>query len=340
MESRLRTFGELVDRIRLITGITNLRNMYHDIRTLMSDCQFDIGYGDSLILKKYTYSVANNTMFKTGNKADSWRIKMPADFVLIDAFGSCCHGMLCPGTYLKQGNYMFLTTQQQEVTLFYYAYMCDGTGTPLISQNQFQAMAYGIAYYLYEPKMWNNSGNGRTWAKLEAKYNQMIAESRGADAWPSTMEEWSRLGEVSRMSTLDAMVHLQDRPEWCDLYTESSEKCADVKVLDVWHWQYDTIATTNANKPTIDVAWLTANATKKTLAQFTNGLTISYSNIGRMGFAIREQDANKLKITDVLGNDITSAVFDKSYDTTLKMEVFISKNYITHSNIYFKFLEI
>lgn len=333
MEGRLRKFEEVVQGVKDATEITNMRNLYPRIRRFISQCQEDIGWSNALTLKRYTYSKEKGTLL---NK----RIKLPADFVYIDKFGTCCMGGLCPGQYQRQGNYIHFCVDRDKITLYYFAFTCDGNGNPVVSQNHFEAIVAGIVYKLYLPKRFNDKGSRATYLDFKNEYFDRIGEARGDDAWPSTREEWNSLGQITRMSTLEAMALLPEYYGCCELYQETSENCAEVSPLGVYHWQYNDLSINNANKPPVTQDWLNANATRREFSAFQNGLTISYTEIGRIGFAVLPIESNKLVITDILGNDITSTVFEKSYDSNLQMEIFVSKEHMTHSNIYFKFNQV
>ena len=77
----------------------------------------------------------------------------------------------------------------------------------------------------------------------------------------------------------------------------------------------------------------------KTFQTFESYQTINYTTVGRIVFVITKADASVYQILDALGNEISSA-FDKYYDTDLLMHLFVGKDFISNSNISFKFKKI
>ncbi len=69
---------------------------------------------------------------------------------------------------------------------------------------------------------------------------------------------------------------------------------------------------------------------------FDDGKTITYSNIGRIVFAIYVTTEQNFIILDTLGNNITSS-FDVVYNDVLACTLYVSKSVITHSTIGFEF---
>lgn len=69
---------------------------------------------------------------------------------------------------------------------------------------------------------------------------------------------------------------------------------------------------------------------------FNDGKTITYTNIGRIVFAIYTTVEQNFIITDTLGNNITDN-FEVAYVPSLQCMVYVSKSIITHSTIGFEF---
>ena len=69
---------------------------------------------------------------------------------------------------------------------------------------------------------------------------------------------------------------------------------------------------------------------------FEDGETVTYSQIGRICFAIKETDLLNFSIFDSLNNDVTDE-FDNHYFVTTRTVLFVSKLPYSFSNMYFKF---
>jgi hypothetical protein len=104
----------------------------------------------------------------------------------------------------------------------------------------------------------------------------------------------------------------------------------------VFYWQYEDIATDISAANLIDQDFLDLQTTAVLVPNFVEGITIPYTQIGRIAFAIQEVDKNVYQITDSFGNDLTSTIFDTYYNVTLKTQVYISKEIYTFGNVYFK----
>lgn len=75
---------------------------------------------------------------------------------------------------------------------------------------------------------------------------------------------------------------------------------------------------------------------ERPLEEFEQGVTIPYTNVGRVGFAVQPSQLLNYTILDSLGNDVTDN-FDTHYFEDEETVVFVSKLPYSHSNIYFKF---
>lgn len=109
--------------------------------------------------------------------------------------------------------------------------------------------------------------------------------------------------------------------------------------MKVQYWQFtDTVSNINTvinnwNPTYIDSLF---GVQEKILEDFEQGVIVSYTNIGRIGFAISPTQLINFSIVDSLGNDVTDD-FDNHYFASEETVVFVSKIPYSHSNIYFKF---
>ena len=106
----------------------------------------------------------------------------------------------------------------------------------------------------------------------------------------------------------------------------------------IYYWQEEDLNTTIE-----DIIPLTYNSsffTSKSSDTYDNfeniGKTINYSNVGRIGFYATESDNKSFIVTDILNNDVTN-IFDIIYLSDSNATLFVSKNFYSNGNIFFKF---
>ena len=110
------------------------------------------------------------------------------------------------------------------------------------------------------------------------------------------------------------------------------------KVTKIYYWQEQSYLTTITD--IIPLLTSTNYFTNKLFESYSNfeniGKTINYPYLGRICFYATESDNKSFIITDVLNNDVTD-VFDTNYSSTLNNTLFVSKDFYTPSDIFFKF---
>lgn len=324
MYSKHILFEEIVEGVKDDTGIENLSNLYPKIRRLIYRCEQDIGFGNSLVLKKITYSEADGTI-------DCKRAKLPDDIVKIESFGMCQEG-LCPGDYKIQGNYIFLCKPISSFSFIYYTMLCDGEGNPMVTQNHKEAVVSGVSYYMYKPRVYNgNDGSQSHLQTLERYYHDRVGEARGDDAMPSTKEEWSNLANILKRSYSQTLIY--DNTKECYCCIEDSSKIEKNPLIN--YWQFDNTLSDISIAPTFDLNYLSLKP-EISLEEFLNGLNFEYGLIGRIAFSIQNIEEDFYSIFDIYDNDITSIAFDTYYNQNLKTQIYISKEFYTFSEIFFK----
>lgn len=104
----------------------------------------------------------------------------------------------------------------------------------------------------------------------------------------------------------------------------------------VFYWQLsDPISDIEDVIPLLTDVYLATKPTDR-FQVFTQGKIISYSQIGRIVFTIKNADSANFTLNDSLGNDITDQ-FDTYYDSVNKYALFVSKIPYSYGNVYFKF---
>ena len=113
------------------------------------------------------------------------------------------------------------------------------------------------------------------------------------------------------------------------------------KVTKIYYWQEQNYLTTidDILLQIPNVGYFT-NKLFDTYSNFENiGKTINYNYLGRLCFYATESDNKNFIITDVLNNDVTD-VFDTNYSSTLNNTLFVSKDFYTPSDIFFKLKQL
>jgi hypothetical protein len=116
-----------------------------------------------------------------------------------------------------------------------------------------------------------------------------------------------------------------------------------VKLTDnnIYYWQEESYTTTIENIILLvdDEGYFT-NKLSDTYNNFKNtGKTITYEDLGRICFYAVKSDNKNFKITDILNNDITD-IFDIEYVVDLNSTLFVSKDFYSPSDIFFKIIKI
>ena len=81
----------------------------------------------------------------------------------------------------------------------------------------------------------------------------------------------------------------------------------------------------------------TDNLPLYTEEQMLSGVTITYDKIGKVGFIVKNNKENPYLIYDLLGINVTEIFFD--YVFSEGISYYISKDYVTFSNVYYRFIK-
>lgn len=113
------------------------------------------------------------------------------------------------------------------------------------------------------------------------------------------------------------------------------------KITKIYYWQEQSYLTTiNDIIPLLTTTNYFTNKLFDTYSNFENvGKTINYPNLGRICFYALESDNKQFVITDLLNNNVTN-IFDINYSSTLNNTLFVSKDFYTPSDIFFKLKQI
>ena len=139
--------------------------------------------------------------------------------------------------------------------------------------------------------------------------------------------------EVYQMSKTDKFIQAEK--------TDCNTIPIQPKVTKIYYWQEQSYLTTITD--IIPLLTSTNYFTNKLFESYSNfeniGKTINYPYLGRICFYATESDNKNFIITDVLNNDVTD-VFDTNYSSTLNNTLFVSKDFYTPSDIFFKLKQL
>jgi hypothetical protein len=317
-------FEEIVENIKDVTGIENLMPLYEKIRRFIFNAERDIGAGGVIVRKCKKYTLGD------GNY-DGCSIILPEDFIGEQSYHKINAGCL-------EGNIIRLyETGAETVTFNYLGYLLDSNGNPFTTRNHLDAVVFYARLRLYSSKYFLGTGNRSTYKDFQIEYNDEVLSSRGEDAFP-TEEEWGEIGATLNGGTIEAMTNCGIKEITC--CGDTNKECTPVNSIDqlVYYWQFDNLLDNIDFAAFINQVFLDS-VLSTTIEDFEDGKTIEYSLIGRIGIAIRGIDENQYQIEDTFGQNITDIVFDKYYNEELKTHIFISKEYYSNGNIYFKLIE-
>ncbi len=139
--------------------------------------------------------------------------------------------------------------------------------------------------------------------------------------------------EVYQMSKKDKFIQAEK--------TDCNTIPIQPKVTKIYYWQEQSYLTTITDiLPLLTSTNYFTNKLFESYSNFENiGKTINYPYLGRICFYATESDNKNFIITDVLNNDVTD-VFDTNYSSTLNNTLFVSKDFYTPSDIFFKLKQL
>lgn len=328
---------ELLESIKIETGYTNIRNLEEKIKILATDAEKKISYNTALVTKKIDYE--NDGVNFNGK--DIW---LPTDCW---EFTNIYDGDSEMNTkdYWITGNYIYFRKGKEPVKplVIYEALTFDGFGWPLMSRNHKDAITAYVVWKLFTPRAFQ-SGNRSDRALVkdfEQDWNDARDAAIGNDVTPGNDQEWASLmsiwnGSMLQLRRMDNCIIKES-----EYALQAKAECVlrkSQKMINVYTWQYpDTLSNINA-APSISQVFLDTT-TKDNLKTFLDGKTVAYNNIGRIGFAIQGVTEDEYEIYDILNRRVDNVVFNKYYNASLKLQVYISIEFYSHSNIFFRLKE-
>lgn len=145
-----------------------------------------------------------------------------------------------------------------------------------------------------------------------------------------------------RMSAC-TVLRAKDMQKLLDLLTAFNNckcNCGPVDLpIEIYSFQFEILTDDISNVDKLTDEFLNNNGLQHSEESMLIGKNIDFSNIGRIGFVIKNTDNNPYDIFDILNNNITNITFDTSYDSTNNTFYYVSKEYYVPSSLYFKFIK-
>ena len=138
--------------------------------------------------------------------------------------------------------------------------------------------------------------------------------------------------EVYQMSKKDKFIQAEK--------TDCNNTPIKPTISKIYYWQEESYLTTIENIiPLTYTENYFSDKLYDTYSNFENiGKTITYEYLGRICFYATESNDQKFIITDILNNDVTD-IFDIVYLSDSNDTLFVSKDFYTPSDIFFKFTQ-
>ena len=191
MVSGIVYFDEIVENIKDVTGIENMRPLYSRIRRFCYNCELDIGAGGVLVLKKKEFNIGDGFY-------DGVTLRLPEDFAHEWTYGSMLNGIV-------QGNVFRLFNKgPDQIDFKYLGFLLDEEGNPFTTRNRLPAVVAYSVYRLYSSRYFMGTGNNNQYQIYKMEYEDAVMAARGNDAFPSE-EEWNAIGAIRLGGTFEGM---------------------------------------------------------------------------------------------------------------------------------------
>lgn len=318
------SFYEIIEDVKTDIGFSNMTNLYSQIRQLIARAEEEINpFSGYLVRKRMAY-------FKGNGNFDGKNIKLPQDFVKLNENMMCQDG-LCPDKIIQTNSHIVICGESRDSVFFsYWGLNCDGEGNPVVARNHKEAVVNFIVWKLYGSKVFNGDGSAQLRREYKTEWEDSCMAARGFDLFPS-------IGTLQKMHNINSMTTAQMNQKLCADYSTTylcdNDYDESVKNEKITVFQLDAIGATENPEDFTEKFLSKFISYKKT--DFISGINISFANIGKYGFAIDNAFPGTIDIYDILGNHINSSM-NEYYNHESKKLIFVSKDFISHSSIYFK----
>ncbi|SED10890.1 hypothetical protein SAMN04489761_4301 [Tenacibaculum sp. MAR_2009_124] len=116
---------------------------------------------------------------------------------------------------------------------------------------------------------------------------------------------------------------------------------AIVPKMEYYSFQFSEISKDITNITEITDLFLSTNGMSHTEDSMLAGKDFPFSNVARYGFVIKNlTPGNTIRIFNFFNTDVTTEVFSSSYDALNQTLYFVSKDYISPSQLFYKLLKV
>lgn len=149
--------------------------------------------------------------------------------------------------------------------------------------------------------------------------------------------------ELKMKMSACTVLKAEDMQKLLDLLTALNTckcNCGPIDLpIEIYSFQFETLTDNITNVDKLTDAFLDTNGLQHTEESMLIGKNIDFSNVGRIGFIIKNTEDNPYDIYDILNNNITNITFNTSYDSINNIFYYVSKEYYVPSSLYFKFIK-
>lgn len=318
------SFDQIIEDVKTDTGLSNMRNLYPQVRQLVCRAAYEINpYGAFLIKKRMLFHKGNGNF-------NGKNIKLPADFVSLDKNQLCRDG-LCGNVVLQTESHIVLcdNIQRDQVFFSYWAMNSDGNGNPMIAMNHKEAVVNFIIFKMYSAQVFNNNGSRGLRLDYKQEWEDSCAAARGFDYFPSDKG-------MKNMRDVSIMNSSQLSAKYCADYN-TYDYCREMTDQNILNEKIHSFQLQNNQEFEMEdldriIDELSIPYSK---SEFVQGVSISFPYVGKFGFVIEESEVDGFSLIDIIGNDVISTM-TKEYDYENKRIIFVSEDYISPSTIFFK----
>lgn len=104
----------------------------------------------------------------------------------------------------------------------------------------------------------------------------------------------------------------------------------------VYSFQFPETTSNISNIADVDTDFLSTNGELQNEANLILGTTVSFTNIGRIGFVFNTSPSTVIRIFNNLNVDITETTFETAYDNVNQRLFFVSENVFPPNSIFFR----
>lgn len=340
MNSTLIPHYEILENVKDDSGITNIAPYLEKIRRWIFRAEQDLGYNGTQVFKRIKFQ--KDTLNWNGRT-----LNLPSDCLQLNNI-YIDKTRINNQDYRQYGNHVTFQVDhadKSEIEVFYYGVMHDAEGNTCVPRHHNEAIISYILWKIFGAQAYLSPN--RKSRNLVKSYEQDWRDNRdaahGTEAFPMNEEDYEIFSTIRNFSTKDAMIYFPYGEYENETIMESKEDCVlkkEEQTINVYTWQFPDTLTNSTFAPNVSQEYLDEEATKHDFLTFKQGVIVPYNAIGRIAFAVQGGTEKQYGIYDTFNSNVTSLVFEQYYNPILKLDIYISKEFYSHSNIFFKIKEL